>query len=726
MNETRVGADVGGTFTDLVTVTDGRLAVDKTPSTPAEPEQGVLNGVDELSLTPSAVSFFGHGTTVATNAVLEGEWADTGLVTTAGFRDVLEIGRQTRPDIYDFTAEKPDPVVPRDRRFEVPERIDERGAVIEPLDESAVRAVGERLRESDADSVAVATLFSFENDRHERRIAELLREGGVEASLSLSSDVLPEIREYERTLATALNAGLKPVMDAYLGALADGLTEREIEAPLRIMGSNGGLLAESAARERPVTTLLSGPAAGVRGAVYAASRAGTGPGDATAASREITDGQPNQRADDEGYTDLLTMDMGGTSCDVSLVRDGEPTLSTETTVGEYPVSVPTVDIHTVGAGGGSIAHVDDGGALRVGPASAGADPGPVCYGRGGTEPTVTDAQVLLGRIDPSAFLADELSADRAAVREAFEPLAAELDTSVREAAAGVVSVADAATERALRVVSVERGFDPRTFTLVAFGGAGPLHAAGLAERLDVPEVIVPRAAGVLSALGLLVSDVTYEYAASMVRPLESVDAGTLAERFREFERAGREELADSGHEPRFERAVDLRYAGQSFDLRVPVSETLDADTLATVRERFHERHRRRYGHADPEEPVELVAVRLQARGVVEPPELAYTGGDGSLADAQRARRPVVFERERDTPVYDRARLPVGAAFDGPAVIEGADTTVVVHPGQRVRVDSAGNLVIDTAASGETPVDDGTPAGGTSTGRSGATNEEDDR
>ncbi|ERH13511.1 MAG: N-methylhydantoinase A/acetone carboxylase, beta subunit [halophilic archaeon J07HB67] len=623
--DARVGVDVGGTFTDLVTVHDGRVEVDKLPSTPA-PAEGVLAGLDGLAVAPSAVGFLGHGTTVATNAVLEGTWADTALVTTAGFRDAVEIGRQTRPDIYDFRAEKPAPVVPRDRRYEVPERLDERGRVVEPLDEPAVRELARDLATTDTESVAVATLFAFENPDHERRVRELFREEGVEAAISTSSAVLPEIREYERTVTTALNAGLVPVVDSYVGAVADGAGERGVTAPLRLMGSDGGLVTAASARERPVETLLSGPAAGVRGAAHVAATAGQIPTEEDGSDGDTATDEPSK------YTDLLTMDVGGTSCDVSLVRDGEPSVSTETTVGEYPVSVPSVDVHTVGAGGGSIARVDDGGALQVGPASAGADPGPVCYGRGGTEPTVTDAHLLLGRLDPDAFLADTLDTDTDAVRAAFEPLADELGQSVREVAEGVLAVTDAETERALRVVSVERGHDPREFALVAYGGAGPLHATSVAERLGVPRVIVPRAAGVLSALGLLVSDVTYDESVSMVRPFAAVDHAALRARFGELAETGRERLRAADHEGiRLERSLELRYAGQSFELRVPVPDpetTTPESFRETVRGRFHDRHRQRYGHADPETPLELVTVRLRARGVVEPPSLATDDRDG--------------------------------------------------------------------------------------------------
>ena len=677
-SDTRVGVDIGGTFTDLVTISDGTLDVTKTSSTPEAPEEGVTDGLEKTKRKTGigfdAVDFFAHGTTVATNAVLEGDWADTALVTTGGFRDVLEIGRQARPDIYDFQTEKPATVVPRHRRYEVPERLDERGDVSTPLDEAAVREVAEELAATDVSSVAVSLLFSYENDAHERRVREILEAEGVDASFSLSSDVLPEIREYERTLTTALNAGLKPVMDRYLGNLETEIAAVGIRPDLEIMQSNGGIITADVARNRPVNTLLSGPAAGVQGASYVAGLA--------------------------GVENLITMDMGGTSCDVSLVEGGEPMVATDVEIGEYPVNVPMIDIHTVGAGGGSIAWIDDGEALRVGPRSAGADPGPICYGRGGTSPTITDAQLLLGRLDPDAFLSDELSVDVDRVEEVFaRELAEPLGKSVEAAAQGVLDVANASMERALRVVSVERGYDPRDFGLVAFGGAGPLHATTLAAELDIPRVLVPRTAGVLSALGLLISDILYDYSTSRVRNWEAVDPTDLQATFDEFVERGREQLADENlaeSQMRFERSVDLRYAGQSFELSVAVPDgPVDAEAKAAIRDRFHARHRQRYGHAYDDEPIELVTLRTRARGVVDTPDLRQEATTGDLADAITEERPVHFDGDvHETRVYRRERLPTGAAFDGPAVVEGAESTVVVRPGQSVETDEYGSLVVE--------------------------------
>jgi N-methylhydantoinase A len=676
VEDVRIGVDIGGTFTDIVAVRDGSVDVLKVPSTPDAPGQGVLDGLAEAAETtgvdPRSVSFFSHGTTVATNALLERDWADTALITTEGFRDVLEIGRQTRPELYDLHAEKPRPVIERDRRYEVRERLDERGGELAPLDESAVRRVARELAADEVESVAVSLLFSFENDAHERRVADLLAEEAPDLSISCSSDVLPEIREYERTLATAVNAALKPVMDRYVGELERGIADAGVDADLKIMQSNGGIITASAAQDRPVDTLLSGPAAGVQGAAHVAGQA--------------------------GLEDIVTMDMGGTSCDVSLVRGGDPVISTERSVGDYPVSVPMVDVHTIGAGGGSVAWVDKGDVLRVGPRSAGADPGPICYGRGGTEPTVTDAHLLLGRIDPGLFF-DEGGGDAETVREGVRrEIADPLGMSVTEAAQGILDVANANMERALRVVSVERGHDPREFGLVAYGGAGPLHACKLAAELDVPRVLVPGAAGVLSALGLLISDIVYDYSTSMVRPWDEVDPAALTEAFETFEARGRDRLAAenlSDDAVEFTRALDLRYEGQSFELSVEVpGDDVDEATLSRVAKRFHERHEERYGYASPDEPIELVTVRLQARGLVDPPQLDPPAGGGEATPV--AERTATFDgTPHATPVYRRDDLTAETTFDGPALVEGVESTTVVFPGQSAHVDRLGNLVVET-------------------------------
>jgi len=670
----RVGVDVGGTFTDVVTVRDSELSVRKVPSTPTDPADGVINGLEAGIPDPSGVTFLGHGTTVATNAVLEGTWAEAALVTTEGFRDVLEIGRQTRPSLYDLTAEKPPPIVPRNRRYAVPGRLDERGEVLEPLDEEAVRTVAAEIDESPVETVAVCLLFAFENDAHERRVAEIL-DAETDCSVSRSSAVHPEIREYERSLAVALNAALVPVMGTYLHGLRSRVQDLGVETRLAVMQSNGGTVAADRAAEEPVRTLLSGPAAGVRGAAHVARAA--------------------------GFDDALTMDMGGTSCDVSLIRDGEPAVSKEVAVGDYPVRVPMVDVHTIGAGGGSIAWVDAGGALRVGPRSAGADPGPICYGRGGEAPTVTDAQYLLGRLAPARFAEGALDVDRSAVEAGLrEHVADPLGTDVEAAARGIVDVANAAMERALRVVSVERGQDPRSLALVAFGGAGPLHAGTIAAGLEIPEVLIPRAAGVLSALGLLVGDVLEDVGATQVRPWDAIEPTEIEARFTAFEAEGEDRLADQGvpeADRRFERSLDVRYAGQAYELTVPVPDQVDRTALEVVAERFHARHEARFGHANPGAPLELVGLRVRARGVVEPPELRATAGATSIDAARRPSRRVGWaDGFAETPVFDRDRLPVGEPIDGPAVVEGSETTVLVPPGTDGQVDEHGTIVLEVA------------------------------
>ncbi|WP_458210442.1 hydantoinase/oxoprolinase family protein [Haladaptatus sp. NG-SE-30] len=674
----RVGVDIGGTFTDIVTVQNGTVRVSKTSSTPDAPEHGVLDGLKKANKREEwafeSIGFLGHGTTVATNAVLEGEWADTALVTTDGFRDVIEIGRQNRPDIYDFQTEKPAQIVPRNRRFEVAERLDERGSVLRALDKESVRSVANQLQSSETESVAVSLLYAFENDDHEQQVRDILKNEGVDASYSLSSDVLPEIREYERTLATAMNAALKPVMNRYIGNLGTEIATIGIDTDLKIMQSNGGIIATDVAREQPVRTLLSGPAAGVQGATAVAERC--------------------------DIDDVITMDMGGTSCDVSLVEDGTPIISTDVDIGEYPVGVPMVDVHTIGSGGGSIAWIDKGNALRVGPQSAGADPGPICYGRGGTKPTITDAHLLLGRLNPDEFLSGELNVEVSDVHRIVDQQIAEpLGQSVEEAAQGIVDVANANIQRALRVVSVERGHDPREFGLVAFGGAGPLHACEIARELEIPRVIVPRTAGVLSALGLLMSDMIYDYSTSRVRRLSAVDPTELATTFTDFERKGRNQLAEaalSDDRMYFERKLDLRYVGQSFELSIPVPEgELDEASIDAVEKQFHERHEQRYGHAYPDESVELVTIRLRSRGVIETPALTADRSSGNADDALRETRDVIHDGESlETRIYDGTRLPPDSNFDGPAVVEGAESTTVVPPKQCVRVDEYGNLLVE--------------------------------
>ncbi len=658
-----VGVDTGGTFTDFVLLRDGELRVHKVLSTPSDPASAILQGLDDLGVRGDLGALV-HGSTVATNAVLERKGVRTGLITTEGFRDVLEIGRQTRPKLYAIRVEREPALVDRAQRVEVTERLDERGDVLIPLDDASVDEAIAALKLADVESVAVCLLFSFANPKHERAVARAARAAGFH--VSASSEVLPEFREYERTSTVVLNAYVAPIMDRYLGRLERSLPEG---APLRIMQSNGGSISAATARHEAARTLLSGPAAGVVGADYVASAA--------------------------GFPRSISFDMGGTSTDVALI-DGGVTETTDGRIGGHPSKLPMIDIHTVGAGGGSIAWFDSGGALRVGPSSAGADPGPAAYGRGGTEPTVTDANVVLGRLIPEAFLGGGMTLDRDAALKAVGNIADRLGTSVADTALGMVRVANANMEAAIRVISVERGHDPRLFTLVAFGGAGPLHACELASALRIPRVLVPATPGVLSALGMLAADILKDYVQTVM--VASGDAaGKIEPIFAELERRGRDDLRREGIEPErtvIERYLDLRYVGQSYELVVPY----EGDLEQAVAE-FHQTHDRRFGYSDPTERVQVVNVRLKARGVADRPEIERLPQDANATAEPEGIKTVVFSNgaaaeEHDTPIYDRAKLVPGTTISGPAIVTQYDTTTVLPPGWRLTVDATRSLVAE--------------------------------
>ncbi|ADQ68774.1 N-methylhydantoinase A/acetone carboxylase, beta subunit [Halogeometricum borinquense DSM 11551] len=666
--ETRIGVDVGGTFTDVALLTpENELVTAKVPSTDDQ-SVGVVRGFekacDEAEIDPSDVDAFTHAMTVSVNALLEENGAKTALVTTEGFRDVLEIGRQARPDLYDVTADKPAPLVPRRRRFEVTERATIDG-VETTVDESEVRSIAENIRASDAESVAVSLLHAYQHPENEQIVADVLREE-LDVPVSASHEVLAEFREYERTSTTVVDAYVTPAIDAYLGRLEERAAEMDVPVP-QIMQANGGIAPASTVREHAVTTTMSGPAAGVVGA-------------AETATSDDLDG-------------LVTFDMGGTSSDVSLVRDGEVERTTDAEINERPIKTPMVDVNTVGAGGGSIAWVDAGNALRVGPRSSGANPGPACYGRGGTEPTVTDANVVLGYIGGSSALGGELSLDVDAAHDALANLADEagLDGALA-AARGVYRVANANMTRAIRAVTVERGHDPREFGLVAFGGAGPMHAAALAESLDVGTVVVPRACGVLSAYGLLAADQKHDSVRTLRSPLAETSVESVEAAYDELES---DVLADVQRTDAatVQRAADLRYDGQSFELTVPVDETFDADV---VEGRFHEAHENAYGYR-LSDPVELVNVRSTA--VVERGELGVTyRGTG---EAQKDTRSAFFDGEfHETPVYEREGLGEGATVEGPVILEQNESTVVVPPTWTGTVRADGTLVMTAGGDGE--------------------------
>ncbi|MEZ4541454.1 MAG: hydantoinase/oxoprolinase family protein [Chloroflexota bacterium] len=687
---TPIGIDTGGTFTDFITFdADGRARIHKQPSTPDDPSRAVVAGLDAIGGPPGAPVI--HGSTVATNALLERRGARTALVATAGFCDVLEIGRQNRPTLYALVPQKPPPLVPRTWRIAADERVSAAGQVLRPLDETALALALARLAAEGVESVAVCLLFSFLRPDHERRAGRLLREMlGPDVHVSLSVDVLPEYREYERTATTVINAYVAPLMSRYLDRLAADTAPRR----LSVMQSNGGLLSAAAAGEQAARTALSGPAGGVVGARHVAATAGP---------------------DGRGYADLITFDMGGTSTDVALCPGRLP-LTTEGEIAGLPLRLPLIDIHTVGAGGGSLAHVDSGGALLVGPRSAGADPGPAAYHAGYDawraaldarfapgRATVTDANLILGRLDAERFLGGAMPLHAASARRALAALAAELGAATPEEAAwAVIRVANAAMERAVRRISVERGHDPRRFTLVAFGGGGPLHAAELAAGLSIPRVLVPPTPGVLSALGMLAAEPARDYSQTVMLPAAEADAARLAAAFAPLAARARAEAAAGGVDPTrlsLRHSLDARYVGQSHELVVAYAPGDSGATAGSgVVAAFHAAHAARYGYARPEAAVEIVTLRLAAVApsvAPSPPARPVAGPDPTAARV--GRRPVWFDGGfRDTALYVREFLRPGNLLPGPGVIYQYDTTTIIPPGWSAAVDRRENLILSLA------------------------------
>ena len=682
----RIGIDTGGTFTDFVVARASRIRHFKIPSTPHNPAEAILAGIarvlkesEDAGETDSFPAEIVHGTTVATNALLERKGARAALVTTEGFEDVLEIGRQARPEIYNFFVTRPAPLIPQTLRFGVVERVAPDGAVLTSLDEVKLEEVVARLGQERVEAVAVCLLFSFANPAHEKRIGDALAR--LDIPVSLSHKILPEYREYERTSTVCINAYLAPLMSRYLSSLEEGIArlrrqakvKRQTKAnaarrtPLRVMQSNGGSVSAQTAGSEPVRAILSGPAGGVVGALQVCKTA--------------------------GLRHLITFDMGGTSTDVALCR-GEARTTNEATVAGLPVAVPVIDIHTVGAGGGSIARVDEAGALRVGPESAGADPGPVCYGRGEAV-TVTDANLVLGRFGQGMLLGGEMPLDVERARIYLAALAAGMSrfsdrkVSPEQAALGVVRVANANMEGALRKVSVERGQDPRLFSLVSFGGAGGLHVCELASALRIERVIIPRSPGTLSALGVLLGDVVKDYSQTVMVKSSAMDLRLLGRHFTALEKTARRELAAEGFKGervRLARAAAVRYVGQSFEI--------DVKWDGRFEKSFHALHKERYGYADRSRPTEVVSLRLRAVGVTDKPRLqrAAARGEQSPAPASMARV-YLTERPARVPVYEREGLRAGARFNGPAVITEYSSTTLVPSGWNVEVDAWLNLLI---------------------------------
>ncbi len=648
----RIAIDTGGTFTDCVYVSEGRLKVLKMPSTPADPGEAVLNAVSHIAKSEHAE--VRHGTTVGTNALLERKGARVAFVTTAGFEDTIAIGRQARPKLYDLLFTKDSPLAPKELRFGVKERTAADGSVLRAIDGQELTALQDAVRATGAESIAVSLLFAFANSANECALVSALRELGV--PVSASHEILPEFREYERGSTVLINAYLAPRMERYLGSLDSGLNAKG--SSLHVMQSSGGIVPARVAAREPVRTILSGPAGGLVGALAVARAA--------------------------GFSKILTFDMGGTSTDVALV-DAEAGLRTTTDfqILGMPVAVPMLDIHTVGAGGGSLASFDRGGALQVGPESAGADPGPICYGRG-ERPTVTDADLLLGRLHVDWFLGGQMKLDQERARGYFEQTKGRIG-NVEQFADGILSVADLSMEKALRRISVEQGHDPRDFVLVSFGGAGPLHACALARALQISKVLVPNMPGALSAYGILVSDVVRDYSRTVM--LECDDA-SLTQHFAALEELGKREMQAEGLYPAVVRTVDVRYAGQGYELPVPWSQDFVAQ--------FHRLHERRYGYADLERPVEVVnaRVRLVASTAQVPLERhEYREGDGRQAII--GAQPVFFAGEwRKNAIFNREQLRAGDRFRGPAMIAEYSATTFIPPECEACVDEYANVVIE--------------------------------
>ncbi|MCL4459922.1 MAG: hydantoinase/oxoprolinase family protein [Chloroflexi bacterium] len=681
-----VGIDIGGTFVDLVALNleTGEIHCHKTPSVPANLSQGVINvlkkAVAEGNLQPARLRHFAHGTTVGTNAVLERKGAKVGLITTEGFKDILEIGRQNRSSLYDLLYDKPEPLVTRDMRVGISQRINAQGETLREATAEEISETVNRLRQRGAESIAVCLLHSYLDPNHEARVAEVIRQVYPQAYISLSSEVLPEFREYERMSVTVLNAYLMPVMDRYLGKLEAELREMGVDTVLHVMQSNGGVASSKVACEKAVFEVLSGPAAGVIGASYLAQTT--------------------------GYHNIISLDMGGTSCDVSLVKGGVPEVTTEGKVGEFPLRFPVIDVHTIGAGGGSMARVEMGVLLKVGPQSAGADPGPACYGKGGDQATVTDANVMLGRIDPNYFLGGEIKLDAKAAAEAISRnVVSKLDMDLIEAAHGIVAISNAHMVNAIRVVSVERGYDPRQFSLVAFGGAGPVQAGKLAEILGIPRVIIPELPGALSAFGLLVTDIKHDFVQTYLRRLDKVDLEKINFHYARLKMEGMKVLGEEGFaetEIRLVLTADVRYVGQAYEVNVPVpASMLSVEDLILIEKRFHDRHKQIYGHCAQEEPVEMVNLRVSTLGLMaKPPIKREALGDSDTRLALKGKRQASFDPEGgfiECPVYERTCLKPGNVVEGPAIIEQKDSTVIIYPRHRAYLDAYRNLIIDVSA-----------------------------
>lgn len=683
----RLGVDTGGTFTDvcLFDTESQEIVVAKVSSTPDDPGRAVIDGVKAIlakhagvdeGVSLDKVDYFAHGTTVATNALLQERGVPTGLITTRGFKDLLELGRQKRPKLYDFTARKPEPLVSRDLRHEVAERLRYDGSVVEAADKDEIRARVRSLRDAGVEAIAVCFLYSYLKPDHEDTVARIVEEEYPGVFLSVSHEVLPEFREFERLSTTVINAFIGPVMQRYLSRLQENLGAAGLPVEPKVTQSNGAVMTFDYAQQMPVRTLLSGPSTGVVGAAKISCQA--------------------------GYPNIITFDMGGTSSDVALVRDGRPTSSNGMVLDGRPVQAPMLDINTVGAGGGSIAWIDSGGHLKVGPQSAGAAPGPACYGLGNEEPTVTDANVVLGTLNQETLLGGTMPIDASLSFRAVERLGRKLGLSVCETAQGIISVVTANMARAIRVISVQRGYDPRDYALVAFGGAGPLHSARLAAELGMSQTIIPQRPGAMSALGMLMTDLRTDYTATEINQLSADNLpriGRLLDGLEDQARDWFTREAAGGKRTSLQRVIDIRYVGQNYELGVEVpAGDLDSAWLRRVSDDFHTAHERRFGYRNLDAAIELVTFRIEAR--VEVPQASYPNLEPS--PSVPAPQPVgsrrIYLPERgdyvECPLYERGDLQAGHTLAGPCVIEQYDSTTVVLADQTVSV--APNLALTTS------------------------------
>jgi len=681
MGQYRVTVDTGGTFSDFVYVNEStdEVTIAKIPSTPDDPSKAIREGVQLLidkGVSASDIRYFCHGTTVGTNALLEGKGVRTALLVTEGFRGIYEVQEQSRPHgsvIFDILYDRPKRLVPASLTGEVSERVSFKGDVLKELDEEALRQTLRDLGLREVQSIAVCLLFSFLHPQHEQRIREIIHKELPGVSVSLSSEVMPQIREYYRLSTTVINAYLQPILAHYIANLDERLASAGVNTKQKyIMQSNGGMATFAATAKKAVATVLSGPAGGITAAVHACKTTGA--------------------------QNLVTFDMGGTSCDVALIKDGEPSISNRGKIDGRDIALPMIGINTVSAGGGTLARVDRFGTLEVGPESAGAVPGPACYSRGGDQPTITDCNLVLGYLGEDNFLGGGMRLDKAAAIQAVEKVAKPLGMDVLDAAEGIVRIINVKMQEAVKAISTMRGHNLQEFMLLGFGGAGPLHAGRIAEDLGMAGVIVPLYPGVYSAMGLVMSDVKHDYIRSRLSDIASVPESEVEAQFSSLVQEARDELKAEGFETSqtsIERSLDMRYAGQGYEITMPIPDDLTEGALAQVRSEFDEAHRQTFGHTAPDQPVEIVSYRLRSVGRVPPVNLPSFEPQGvALEDAVREHRPMRFDKQTlNCPVYQREKLDVGVSFKGPAVVDQLDCTTVIFPGQTARVDSHKNLIV---------------------------------